>query len=139
VSRFLAVESCGQCTPCKQDGLALADLFDRARRSEVDEHDLDAIRDRLASVSDEARCYLALQHQAVGESILRLFPEAVRSHLDPGRASASPVLLAPLLDIVDGRAVVDEAHAGKQPDWTFAESDSGQSPADRRDESRAEG
>ena len=31
VSRFLAVESCGQCTPCKQDGLALAELLDRVR------------------------------------------------------------------------------------------------------------
>ena len=30
VARFLAVESCGQCTPCKQDGLAIADA---ARRS----------------------------------------------------------------------------------------------------------
>ena len=27
VSRFLAVESCGQCTPCKQDGLAIAELL----------------------------------------------------------------------------------------------------------------
>lgn len=139
VSRFLAVESCGQCTPCKQDGLALADLFDRARRSEVDEHDLGAIRDRLASVSNEARCYLALQHQAVGESILRLFPDVVRSHLHTDGTSAPPVLVAPLLDIVDGRAVLDEAHVGKQPDWTFDESYSGQSPADRRDESRAGG
>src|SRR4029079_4347288 len=25
VSRFLAVESCGQCSPCKQDGLAVAE------------------------------------------------------------------------------------------------------------------
>jgi NADH-quinone oxidoreductase subunit F len=139
VSRFLAVESCGQCTPCKQDGLALAELFDRARRSEVDEHDLDDIRDRLASVSDEARCSLALQHQAVGESILRLFPDVVRSHLDTGSVAASPVLVAPLLDIVDGRAVLDEGHAGKQPDWTYEESDSGQSPADRRDDSRSAG
>jgi NADH-quinone oxidoreductase subunit F len=139
VSRFLAVESCGQCTPCKQDGLELADLFDRARQSEVDEPDLEAIRDRLASVSDEARCYLALQHQAVGESILRLFPEAVRSHVDSRAPAAPAVLVAPLLDIDNGRAVLDEAHVGKQPDWTFDESDSGQSPADRRDESRSEG
>src|SRR3954471_13648059 len=27
VSRFLAVESCGQCTPCKRDGLSLARLL----------------------------------------------------------------------------------------------------------------
>ena len=29
VARFLAVESCGQCTPCKQDGLAIADILTR--------------------------------------------------------------------------------------------------------------
>ena len=27
VSRFLAVESCGQCTPCKQDGLLITDAL----------------------------------------------------------------------------------------------------------------
>ena len=27
VARFLAVESCGQCTPCKQDGLAIAAIL----------------------------------------------------------------------------------------------------------------
>ena len=31
VSRFLAVESCGQCTPCKQDGLAITDALARDR------------------------------------------------------------------------------------------------------------
>ena len=30
VARFLAVESCGQCRHCKQDGLELADLLDEA-------------------------------------------------------------------------------------------------------------
>ena len=33
VARFLGVESCGQCTPCKQDGLRVAELLDAARRS----------------------------------------------------------------------------------------------------------
>ncbi len=32
VSRFLAVESCGQCEPCKLDGLELADKLERPRR-----------------------------------------------------------------------------------------------------------
>ncbi|MDQ1503983.1 MAG: hypothetical protein QOD57_1710, partial [Actinomycetota bacterium] len=42
VARFLAVESCGQCTPCKQDGLAIADILTRvvcgeARPGDADE------------------------------------------------------------------------------------------------------
>ena len=57
---FLAVESCGQCTPCKQDGLALADLFDRVRRSEARRRTT-STRSTTAcgTVADEARCFLA--------------------------------------------------------------------------------
>ncbi len=61
VSRFLAVESCGQCTPCKQDGGAMRDALDRLRRSEALDGDLDVLRDRLVTVTDGARCYLASQ------------------------------------------------------------------------------
>jgi NADH-quinone oxidoreductase subunit F len=33
LSRFLAIESCGQCSPCKQDGREIADALDRFRSS----------------------------------------------------------------------------------------------------------
>ena len=138
VSRFLAVESCGQCTPCKQDGLAIAALLDVIRRSEGDEPALDEVADHLATVADEARCFLAHQHQRVVQSILTLFPDEVRSHLDGGAPPADADLVAPIVEIADDRAVLDERHAGKQPDWTFDDTYSGQSPADRVDEGQAE-
>ena len=140
VSRFLAVESCGQCTPCKQDGLAIAGLFDRIRRSEADEHDLRSAQDHLGTVAEEARCFLAHQHQRVLQSILALFPDEVRSHVTAG-APAEPApldLVAPVIDIADDRAVLDERHADKQPDWTYDDSYSGQSPADRVDQGQSE-
>ena len=138
VSRFLAVESCGQCTPCKQDGRTIADRLDRLRRSTGDGHDLDVVVDRLGTVTTGARCYLANQHQLVVESILELFPDQVRAHVD-GQAEAAEVeLITPILDLVDGRAVLDHAHLDKQPDWGFADVDSGQSPADRFDQRRPE-
>lgn len=133
VSRFLAVESCGQCTPCKHDGLALADLLDRIRRSECDEHDVAAVEDRLATVADEARCFLAHQHQQVVQSVLRLFPDAVRAHAAPGAPPSHMELVAPITDIEGDVATLDERHLRKQPDWTYDEVDSGQSPADRRE------
>lgn len=136
VSRFLAVESCGQCTPCKQDGLALADLLDRLRAGTDARDTVDQITDRVRTVADSARCSLATQHQLVVDSLLRLFPDAVAAHAHHGRSSP-PVLIAPIVDIEDGRAVLDERHASKQPDWTFDEVPSGQSPADRLDEHRA--
>lgn len=133
VSRFLGVESCGQCEPCKQDGLALAGLLDRVRRSEADEHDLTEIAERTRTVSVEARCFLAQQHELVLDSVLKLFPEALRAHVDGNAPPADAEVITAIVDIVDGRAVLDEHQLNKQPDWTYDETDSGKAPADRID------
>lgn len=131
VSRFLAIESCGQCTPCKADGLALADHLDRLRRADGDELDVVAIGRLAETVADEARCSLALQHQIVVRSLLALFSGEVadRVALGPGRRC----LVAPIADLVDGQAVLDQDHADKQPDWGRG-TDSGAWPAQRLDE-----
>jgi NADH:ubiquinone oxidoreductase subunit F (NADH-binding) len=134
VSRFLAVESCGQCTPCKQDGLTMADILARAVRGEPEAGDADELASRVSTVADEARCALAGQQQQVVGSLLSLFPDAVEAHFSGTAEAGEPVLVASLVDIDDGRAVVDEHHRNKQPDWTFNEIDSGQSPADRLDQ-----
>ena len=138
VSRFLAVESCGQCTPCKQDGLALSQLLAKVCRSEAGEHDLRAIANRARTVGDRARCYLALQHQAVITSVVERFPDALRAHLNEAVAPVEPVLVAEMVDIDGKRAVVDERFREKQPDWTYDAEYSGQSPADRFGEHRAD-
>jgi len=57
VSKFLAVESCGQCTPCKQDGLAIADLLDGIRRSDGSDRDLVEVDRLLQTVTEGARCF----------------------------------------------------------------------------------
>ena len=134
VSRFLAVESCGQCTPCKQDGLTIATMLDRLRAGQAEEGDVAGMEDRLVTVTDEARCYLAHQHQRVVQSILRLFPDAVAAHAAVDAVPADLELIAVIVDIVDDRAALDEDHAAKQPDWTYDDVYSGQAPADRIDQ-----
>jgi NADH-quinone oxidoreductase subunit F len=131
ISRFLAVESCGQCTPCKQDGGAISVALDRVRRSEGHESDLVLIDERLRSVADGARCALATQQQVVVGSVLRLFPEPFKAHADGERPAAPAELVAELVDIADGVAHLDEHHQDKQPDWSYDPVDSGQSPVDR--------
>jgi len=137
VSRFLAVESCGQCTPCKQDGLELAGLMDKVCRSEAGDHDMAAIHKRVATVGDGARCYLATQHQNVLANLLEHFPQDVEAHLAKTAAAVEPALIAELLDIVDGGAVWDEHHREKQPDWSYDAEYSGKVPAERFGEHRA--
>ena len=132
VSRFLAVESCGQCTPCKQDGLAISDHLARIVDGEGNDYDLVGVVDRVATVADEARCFLAQQHQRVLESILRLFPAALRRHVELDVPKTAPYPIVPILDIGDdGRFTLDEQQLGKQPDWTYDVPDSGKTPAER--------
>jgi hypothetical protein len=131
VSRFLSVESCGQCRPCKEDGTQSAVILERIRRSEAEDGDLAHLEDCLLTVTDGARCFLAQQTQQVAGSVLQHFPDAVRSHLEGTRPAADAYLIAPIVDLQDGEAVLDEGQWTKQPDWTHDERDSGQAPAER--------
>jgi NADH:ubiquinone oxidoreductase subunit F (NADH-binding) len=131
VSRFLAVESCGQCTPCKTEGLALAGVLDRIRAGEPDPSDLDAVLDRLRRVADRARCPLAGQQETVVGRLVELFPGSFTSHIE-GRVPASPAWpVLPVLGFEGGEAVLDLHQLEKQPDWTYDEVDSGTFPAAR--------
>jgi NADH-quinone oxidoreductase subunit F len=139
-SRFLAVESCGQCTPCKLDGLALSDLLDRLCRSDASKEDLAQIRSLTGTVGDRARCSLGTQHQTVIGSLLELFPADLEAHVARGGSEARPVvpvLIAELADIKGDEAVFDARHLQKQPDWTYGPEYSGQTPAERYGEHRS--
>jgi NADH-quinone oxidoreductase subunit F len=132
VSRFLAVESCGQCVPCKVDGLSLSDLLARLSRSQASANDMVKIRSLVSTVGDRARCFLATQHQDVIGSIITKFGPELEAHVDRlnGEGGVEPVLIAELVDISGDEAVLDERHRTKQPDWSFGGEDSGKVPAE---------
>jgi NADH:ubiquinone oxidoreductase subunit F (NADH-binding) len=137
-SRFLAVESCGQCVPCKRDGLDISVGLAALAANQADETDVKTIASLAEVVADEARCALARQHQAVVESLLERFPDAVRAHLDATAPAVQPMLVAEVVDIDGGTAAVDETHLGKQPDWSFDHEDSGRWPAQVEMDSRVD-
>ncbi len=137
VARFLAVESCGQCRHCKDDGLALAALLARLAASRPDRDEADELGTRLDLVAEGARCNLATQQQVVVGSILEQFPELVAAHTTGDAPPVEPAPIAELRDVSDGRASLDDGHRTKQPDWTHDAVDSGQWPADRLDEHRS--
>ncbi len=119
VSRFLHIESCGQCNSCKLgthdvtaqlEGLVLgtstaADVVAQLRRS-------------LAGVTDSARCYLPTQEQRVVASLLDGFPDDLAERLAgiPGDPDAP---LPKIVDIDDGIAELSEGPPHKYPDWTL--------------------
>lgn len=133
VSRFLSIESCGQCTPCKDDGMAVTELLDKVRRGDATEAEAEQVAPMLARVPEGARCDLGRQHERVVASILERCTDLAVSHAADAM-TREPVLIAPLTGFdEDGNALIDEDHRTKQPDWTHDERSSGQSPADRYD------
>jgi hypothetical protein len=68
--------------------------------------------------------------------LLERFPDEVAAHADGRARPAEPELIAEVLDIADQRAVVDERHRAKQPDWSYDHPASGQWPAERLGEHR---
>ncbi len=102
VARFLSTESCGQCTPCKFDGMTLADSLDRVARSQASHFDIELVERRLATVGDGARCALGTQQGTVLASIFSQFRHEFDAHVSGHVPAAEPVPIAELLDISDG-------------------------------------
>jgi len=130
VSHFLAIESCGQCTPCKLDGLELSEHLGRLCRSDSSQADWDRIQTLTDRVGDRARCSLATQHQVVIGSIIERFGPELKTHLSRTTPAVEPTLVAELEGIENGLAVWDERHRSKQPDWTYDQNYSGKVPAE---------
>lgn len=120
-SRFLAVESCGQCPPCKIGSTEITTHLERIETGVGSAADVDAVRGWLTRVTDGSRCFLASEERRVGASILRAFPYEVADHLDrpgcPGGRRPMPLLV----DIDATGVVYDEGFWRKRPDWTYDE------------------
>ncbi len=120
VARFLAVESCGQCSPCKLDGITLSNSLARlASHGRAARTTSTWSRHRLTTVADRSRCYLATQQQIVIGSIVKHFPEEFAAHAALELPPCEPELIAELVDINNGRALLDQRHRQKQWDWSF--------------------
>ena len=120
-SRFLYVESCGQCSACKLGSGAITERLERLEGGSGRKGDVDEIVSWLGRVTDANRCYLAVEERLVVESILRAFSDEVAQHLDTRSCPRPRHLPVPkLVDLGDGKAVYDERQELKLPDWTYA-------------------
>ena len=120
LSRFLAVESCGQCPPCKRGSADITAALERLRDGAGGEPDVQLIGARLRTVTDANRCYLGTEEQLLVSSVLETFPDDFAYHL----AGSCPLPPRPFPvpkvdDIVDGIVSYDQRQARKRPDWTY--------------------
>jgi NADH:ubiquinone oxidoreductase subunit F (NADH-binding) len=122
-ARFLWIESCGQCPPCKRGSEEITRLLGTIEAGAADDAHLGELQAWLAKVTDANRCYLAVEVQTVVASMLRSFPDEVLLHLDMGRCPYPRTIQFPkLVDLADGVVHHDDQHERKQPDWSYAPS-----------------
>lgn len=120
VSRFLYVESCGQCPACKLGCGAVTDGLDRLLAGAATPEDVESLAYRLRTVTDGNRCYLPVQEQRVVGSVLTAFADEVEDALDGIPAPHRRIAVPKLVELGDGIATYDDRQLLKQPDWTYA-------------------
>lgn len=121
LSRFLHVESCGQCPPCKLGSGEITTRLERIEAGAGTDGDIAAIGGWLERVTDGNRCYLAVEEQVLVSSVLRAFPDEFAEHIERHacpRPGSRPI--PKLLDLAGGTATYDETYRRKRPDWTYA-------------------
>lgn len=119
-SRFLSVESCGQCLPCKLGSGHITAALERIRDGRGTTRDLDVIEERLGVVADGNRCYLPVQERNLVASVLRTFPDDFAAHLDGACPTGRTHVSTPkIVNLIDGAVTYDEHQDTKRPDWTY--------------------
>jgi NADH:ubiquinone oxidoreductase subunit F (NADH-binding) len=121
-SRFLWVESCGQCPPCKLDSGEVTAHLERLEAGEADMGDLDIMLVRAQSVTDGQKCALPTGESLLMQSLFQTFGEEFAAHV--GRTCPLPrKLVFPKIvgfDEQAGRFSYDQRYGLKQADWTYA-------------------
>jgi NADH-quinone oxidoreductase subunit F len=122
-SRFLYVESCGQCPACKHGTGAITELLERIDQGEGTDGDVETILARSLTVTDAQRCALPTGESLIAQSAVQVFGSEFAEHF--GKECPRPRDL-PIPKIVDfdeesGDFLYDERYRLKQPDWTYAD------------------
>jgi NADH-quinone oxidoreductase subunit F len=120
LARFLWVESCGQCPPCKLGTGEITRALDDIAGGRGDDNSLELVNHWLDVVADGNRCFLPVEAQQMVGSILRVFPADVDVHLVGSCPSSRVDLEVPKIVDIDAQgAHYDPRQRHKLPDWTY--------------------
>jgi NADH-quinone oxidoreductase subunit F len=122
-SRFLYVESCGQCPACKHGTGAITTLLERIDRGEGSEIDVETILARALTVTDAQRCALPTGETLIAQSAVQVFGPEFVEHFGAGCPRPRDIPVPKILDFDEeaGEFVLDERYRRKRPDWTYDE------------------
>ncbi|MDQ4028749.1 MAG: SLBB domain-containing protein [Actinomycetota bacterium] len=121
-TRFLYVESCGQCPPCKLHSGDVSETLARIDSGEADAGDLQEVLVRCSMVTDGQRCGLPDGVRTLVPSLVSEFRMEFEAHLN-GRGCPLPRdIPVPKITRYEPAAgfEFDRRQMLKRPDWTYA-------------------
>jgi NADH-quinone oxidoreductase subunit F len=121
LSRFLYVESCGQCLPCKIGTGEITGALVALSSGTGDRSDLDRIQKWLPLASDANRCYLPVEERRVIASLLAAFAEDFLAHLEGPCPRPREIPVPKIVNLEAGKVTYDARQAKKRSDWTYEE------------------
>jgi NADH-quinone oxidoreductase subunit F len=121
-SRFLYVESCGQCPACKFGTGEVTALLSKMEAGGGSEQDLESVLVRARSSTDGQKCALPSGESLLIQSLVQVFADEFRSHIGDPCPFSRDLTFHKIVDrdTATGRFVYDQTYASKQPDWTYA-------------------
>lgn len=120
-ARFLYVESCGQCPPCKEGAGVITAQLEQIERGEADPGAIDTILGRVRTVQDGRKCELPTGTRHVAESFVRLFPDEFEAHLGRECESQRTIVFPKIVDHdPETGFAYDDRYYLKRADWTYA-------------------
>jgi NADH-quinone oxidoreductase subunit F len=119
-SRFLWVESCGQCPACKFGTGEVTRVLDSIEAGRGSDRDLELILIRSRGSTDGQRCALPTGESLLMQSLVQVFGDEFRGHLGASCPYPRELTFHKIVgwDAAAGRFGYDTAYADKLPDWT---------------------
>jgi NADH-quinone oxidoreductase subunit F len=120
-SRFLSIESCGQCPACKFGTGEVTKLLANIEANGSSEQDLESILMRARGSTDGQKCALPTGESLLMQSVVQVFEDDFRGHSGAGCPYPRELIFHKIVDwdATSERFVYDDTYSDKQPDWTY--------------------
>lgn len=120
-SRFLWVESCGQCPACKFGTGEVTRVLEAIEEGRGSDQDLELILQRARASTDGQKCALPTGESLLMQSLVQVFGDEFLAHLGTTCPLPRDLTFHKIVDwdAETSRFRYDLAYAGKQADWTY--------------------
>lgn len=97
-SKFLALESCGQCPSCKTGTTRITERLERLEKGRGTEEDMLVIAEECRTIKGQGHCFLVTEEAVNISSILYHFTDEVLEHVERGCPMDRPLPLPKMKD-----------------------------------------